>query len=112
MYEWIKDPIWGWVFVPEWMAEMCRAERGFGIDREADRRAYSQIHSGAPASARVTVVGAPKTVTPGEPAKAATPGWSEPLPLKTPHVDQLDRVAKAFEEQDKAEAAFRRRLKP
>ena len=108
MYQWIKDPVRGWVFVPEWMAEMVMCEqRNRGSVHASDRQAYSRIHSAAPASSVVRVVDAPRTVTVGDPPVKPS-GWVDPLPLKTPHVDQLDRVAKAFEER---EAAFRRRLK-
>jgi hypothetical protein len=95
----IKDPIRGWVLVPEWMATMARAERGFGIDHEADRRAFSGIHRGLPPSAKVTPV-APVVTTVGD---AKPSGWSDPLPV--------DRVAKAFEEQDRVDAGLRRKLK-
>jgi hypothetical protein len=113
MYQWIKDPIRGWCFVPEWMADMCRAEKGFGIDHEADRRAFSRIHSAAPPSARVTVVGAPKVVTAEElMAKPKPGGWSEPLPLKPPPGTELvDRLVDAQDRKDRAEAGLRRKLK-
>jgi hypothetical protein len=119
MMEWIKDPIHGWVLVPEWMATMCRAERGFGndlaADREADRLAYSRIHSSMPASAKVTPAGAAPAFTVDDLMKPAPKpsGWSEALPLKTPHVDLVDRVAEGFAREDRVEreAAFRRKLK-
>jgi hypothetical protein len=76
-----------------------------------DARAFSAQRRALPASAKVTVAVAPKVTTVGEPAKPATPGWSEALQLKTPHVDLVDRVAEGFAKQDRAEAAFRRKLK-
>jgi hypothetical protein len=114
MYEWIKDPIRGWCLVPEWMAEMCRAERGFGIDREADRRAYNSIHSAAPASAKVTPQGAAPAFTGDDLVGKPKPsGWAEPRPLgPPPGVALADRIVDAQDQRDRVEAAFRRRLKP
>jgi hypothetical protein len=102
------------MLVDDYIADLVECEqrnRGFGRDLEADLRAYSRIHSAAPASSVVRVVGAPKTVTPGEPVKPS--GWVDPLPLKSPPgVAIADRIVDGQDREDRVEAAFRRRLKP
>jgi hypothetical protein len=112
MYQWIKDPVRGWVFVPEWMAEMVMCEqRNRGSVHASDRQAYSRIHSAAPASSVVRVVDAPRTVTVGDPPVKPS-GWVDPLPLKPPPgVNLADRIVDAQDQKDRVEAAFRRRLK-
>jgi hypothetical protein len=109
---WIVDPIKGPLLVDDWVADLCECEvknRGFGIGA-SDRQAYSRIHSALPPSANVRVAVAPKVTTVGEPVVKPS-GFVEPRPLgPPPGTNLVDRVAKAFEEQDKA--AFRRRLKP
>jgi hypothetical protein len=112
----VKDPIRGWILVEDYIADLVEMEqrnRGFGRDLEADRRAYNAIHSPAPASAKVVPQGAAPAFTGDDlVAKPKPSGWVDPLPLgPPPGTNLVDRVAKAFEEQDRAEAAFRRRLK-
>ena len=110
----VKDPIHGWVLVEDYIADLVEMEqrnRGFGIDLEADRRAFSRIHAAAPASANVRVVDAPVVKTVNEPA-AKPSGWVDPLPLKPPPGTELvDRLVDAQDRKDRVEAAFRRRLK-
>jgi hypothetical protein len=97
------------------LVEMEQRNRGFGRDLEADRQAYSRIHSAAPASAKVTPAGAAPAFTGDDLVGKPKPsGWVDPLPLgPPPGTNLVDRVAKAFEEQDRVvEAGLRRRLKP
>jgi hypothetical protein len=106
---WINDPIKGRVLVPEWAADMIECEaknRGFGLDAR-DRAAFSNIHAGAPADSTVRVVGAVEAVEVERPKPS---NWVEPLPLKTPYVDHVDRIAEAFARREKEEA-LRQRIK-
>jgi hypothetical protein len=99
------------VWLEEWQIAMIEAEPPeLGKWLREDAAAFAAQRRSLPQSANVTPVGAPKAVTPGEPVKPS--GFVEALPLKTPYVDEVDRVAKAFEQRERIEQSFvRRKLK-
>jgi hypothetical protein len=87
-------------------AEARAKHRAFGLDA-SDRAAFSNIHR-AQTGDKVILPTAPAAKTADEIAKAG--GWVDPLPLKTPYVDHVDRIAEAFARREK-EAALRERIK-
>jgi hypothetical protein len=99
----VKDPIHGWVVVEDYIADLVEMEqrnRGFGIDLEADRRAFSAIHRSLPPLANVKVQGAAKVVTVGD-----------PIPMKpVSGIDLIDRMCEADAEREKVEGLRRRKL--
>jgi hypothetical protein len=118
MYEWIKDPIRGWCFVPEWMADMCRAEpKGLGNWLREDAKAFSAQRRAMPTSFNVRPAAAAPAFTADDlMAKPKPSGWSEPTPLKSPPgVDLADRIVDAQDRRDRVDAVraevVRRKLK-
>jgi hypothetical protein len=101
-------------WIEPWMLEMIAAEPPqLRAWLREDARAFALQRQGQSASANVRVVGAPSTVTVGEPAAVKPSGWVDPLPLKSPPgVARADKIVDGQDRKDRVEAAFRRRLKP
>jgi hypothetical protein len=100
-------------WIEPWMLEMIAAEPPqLGAWLREDARAFALQRQGQSASANVRPVGAPKVVTANEPAAKAS-GFVEPRPMGSPPgVALADRIVDAQDRKDRAEAAFRRKLKP
>jgi hypothetical protein len=89
------------LWLEQWEIDMIMAEPPeLGKWLREDAAAFAAQRRALPLSASVTPVGAPRVTTVGDPKPS---GLVDPAPLKTPHVEQADRVAESFAKRDRLE---------